>query len=190
MPAARSALRDLLIVGDAVAVEHEHDDRALRGALFIFAEALEAEEEARDADRDAGGRHLLAGEALDEAVIAAAAHHRAEPDRLSALVLDGSGQLGLEHGAGVILQARARRRTIEPIIRSSHSAAILELAQQSVVDLLRARSNPSTSPVCRILARTSSDDPSDLQAPTYESAALRRSLRRSSPSMGINRCHR
>ena len=104
MPAARSVLRHLLIVVDAVAVEHEHDHGTLRGAVFIFAEALEAEQEARDADGDAGGRHLLAGEALDQAVIAPAAHHRAEPDRLAALVLDGSGQLGLEHGPGVIFQ--------------------------------------------------------------------------------------
>src|SRR3990170_1670152 len=63
------------VVGDAVAVEHEHDDGALRRTLFIFAEALETEQEPRDADGDAGGRDLLAGEALDQAVIASATHH-------------------------------------------------------------------------------------------------------------------
>ena len=97
-------LRHLLVIGDAVAVEHEHDDRALRGAGLELAEALEAEQETRHADGDAGGRNLLAGEALDQPVIAPAADDRAEPDGLAALVLDGSGQLSLEHGARVIFQ--------------------------------------------------------------------------------------
>ena len=104
MFAVRSVLRHLLVIGDAVAIEHEHDDRALRGAVFIFAEALEAEQEARDADGDAGGRDLLAGEALDQPVIAPAADHRAEPDGLPALVFDRRCQLSLEHRAGVIFQ--------------------------------------------------------------------------------------
>ena len=104
MFAGAKRLRHLLVVGDAVAIEHEHDDRALRGARLEFAEALEAEQEARDADGDAGGGNLLAGEALDQPVIAPAADHRAEPDGLAALVLDRRGQLGLEHGAGVIFQ--------------------------------------------------------------------------------------
>src|SRR5205823_198605 len=58
-----------------------------------------------DADRDAGRRHLLAGEALDQPVIAPAAHHGAEPDGLAAIVTDRRGQFRLEHGAGVIFQA-------------------------------------------------------------------------------------
>ena len=97
-------LRHLLIVGDAVAIEHEHDDGALRGARLEFAEALEAEQEPRHADGDAGGRNLLAGEALDQPVIAPAADDRAEPDGLTLLVLDRSGQLGLEHWSCVIFQ--------------------------------------------------------------------------------------
>ena len=54
---------------------------------------------------NSGGRDLLAGEALDETVIAPAADHRAEADRLPALIFDGRGQLGLEHRAGVIFEA-------------------------------------------------------------------------------------
>src|SRR3990172_12328927 len=86
-------LRHLLVVGDAVAVEHQHHHGALRRTLFIFAEALKAEQEPRDADGDAGGRNLLAGEALDQAVIATAAHHRAEPDGLALFVHDGRRQI-------------------------------------------------------------------------------------------------
>ena len=105
MPAWRKALRHALIVGDAVAVEHQHDDGAGRGAALILPEQLQAIEQARHADGDAGGRHLLAGEALDQAVIAPAADDGAEADRLAALVGDGRGQLGLEHRAGVIFKA-------------------------------------------------------------------------------------
>ncbi len=83
MPAIAQALRHFLIVGDAVAVEHEHDDRTLHGFARELAEGLEAVEQARHADGESGGRNLLAGEALDETVIAPAAHYRAEPDRLS-----------------------------------------------------------------------------------------------------------
>ena len=105
MPAMRKLLRHLLVVGDAVAVEHEHDDRTLHGFSWELAEGLEAVEQARHADGESGGRNLLAGEALDKTVIAPAAHYRAEPDRLPALVLDGCGQLSFEHGAGVIFEA-------------------------------------------------------------------------------------
>ena len=104
MPAARSSCAMRLIVGQAILVEDEHHDRALHVVALIFAEKLEAEQEARHADRDAGGGHLLAGEALDQPVVAAAAHHRAEPHGLPALVLDGRRQLRLEHGAGVIFE--------------------------------------------------------------------------------------
>jgi len=38
-------LRHLLVVGDAVAIEHEHDDRAPARTLLELAEALKAEEE-------------------------------------------------------------------------------------------------------------------------------------------------
>src|SRR3989337_2944531 len=41
-----------LIVGQSVAVEHEHHDRPLDYACLIFAEALEAEQEPRHADGD------------------------------------------------------------------------------------------------------------------------------------------
>ena len=105
MFASRKVLRHLLIVGDAVAIEHQHDDGALHGFSGELAEGLEAVEQARHADGESGGRNLLAGEALDEAVIASAAHHRAEADRLPALVFDGRGQLSFEHGAGVIFEA-------------------------------------------------------------------------------------
>ena len=131
MPASRKLLRHLLVVGDAVAIEHQHDDRALHGLGGDLAEGLEAVEQARHADGDAGGGNLLAGEALDEPVIAPAAHHRAEADRLPALVFDGRGQLGLEHGAGVIFEA-AHDGGIDadPIRRSPPLATSLRYARQ------------------------------------------------------------
>ena len=61
--------------------------------------------QARDADGEAGGRHLLAEEALDEAIVAPAAADRAEAHGLAVLVDDGNGDLGFEHGAGVVLEA-------------------------------------------------------------------------------------
>ena len=98
-------LHQALIVGHAVAIEHQHDDGAAHRIAFELAESLEAEEQSRDADGDAGGRHFLAGEALDQSVIASAETDRAKPDRLPALVLHRRQQLRLEHWAGVILEA-------------------------------------------------------------------------------------
>ena len=105
MFASRRRLRHLLIVGDAVAIEHQNDDRALHGLGGDLAEGLQSVQQPRDADGDSGGRNLLAGEALDETVIAPAADHRAEADRLPALIFDGRRQLGFEDGAGVIFEA-------------------------------------------------------------------------------------
>ena len=105
MFASRRRWRHLLIVGDAVAIEHQHDDGALHGLGGDLAEGLQSIQQPRDADGNSGGRNLLAGEALDETVIAPAADHRAEADRLPALILDGRRQLSLEHRAGVIFEA-------------------------------------------------------------------------------------
>ena len=44
-------------------------------------------------------------EALDEAVVAPAAADRAEAHGLAVLVDDRDGDLGFEHGAGVVLEA-------------------------------------------------------------------------------------
>src|SRR5262249_60757554 len=71
----------------------------------VLAVTLEAGGRAEHADRASGGRALLAGEALDEAVIAPAAHHRSDADRLPALVFDRREELSLEHGASVIFEA-------------------------------------------------------------------------------------
>ena len=48
--------------------------------VFIFAEALEAEQQPRHAEGEAGRRHPLAGEARDQVVIAPAA--ATEPNRI------------------------------------------------------------------------------------------------------------
>ena len=58
-----------------------------------------------DADGEAGRRHALAGESGDKVVVASAAADRAEAHGAAFVVLDLEGQLGLEHRAGVILEA-------------------------------------------------------------------------------------
>jgi hypothetical protein len=58
-----------------------------------------------DADGDAGRRHLLPGEALDQVVIAPAAGDRAELARAALLVGDLEGQFGLVDRAGVVAEA-------------------------------------------------------------------------------------
>jgi hypothetical protein len=62
-------------------------------------------EQAVDADGDAGGRHLLPGEALDEVVVAPAAGDGAELPRAALLVGDLEGELGLVDRAGVVAEA-------------------------------------------------------------------------------------
>ena len=47
---------------------------------------------------------FCAGEARDEIVVASAAADRAEADGLALLVVHLESQLGLEHGAGVVLE--------------------------------------------------------------------------------------
>ena len=48
---------------------------------------------------------LLPREALDQAVVAPAAADRAEAHGLAVVVSHFGGDLGLEHGAGVVLEA-------------------------------------------------------------------------------------
>ena len=57
-----------------------------------------------DADGNADGRHLLAGEARDQIVIAPAAADRAEHDGLARSRSSRERQLRFEHRAGVIVQ--------------------------------------------------------------------------------------
>jgi hypothetical protein len=67
-----------LVVGEAVAVEHRHDDGAGFGLRIDLAEMHQRCEQARHADGEAGRRHRLTAKARDEAVIAAAAADGAE----------------------------------------------------------------------------------------------------------------
>ena len=105
MPAARRRLRHLLVVGEAVLLHDEHDHGAVGGGGLVLVDGGERRLQARDADGEAGGRHLGAEEALDQAVVAPAAADRAEAHGLAVLVDDRDGDLGFEHGAGVVLEA-------------------------------------------------------------------------------------
>ena len=95
----------LLVVGDAILIEHRHDHRAGFGLRVDLLQVLQRRHQARHADRDAGRRHMFAAEAPDQAVIAPAARDRAEAHRLAVLAFDREGQLNLEHRAGVIFEA-------------------------------------------------------------------------------------
>ena len=75
------------------------------GGGLVLVDGGERGLQPRDADGEAGGRHLGAEEALDQAVVAAAAADRAEAHGLAVLVDDGDGDLGFEDGAGVVLEA-------------------------------------------------------------------------------------
>ena len=98
-------LHHLLVVGDAVLIEHGDDHGAGRGFRIELAEMLERGHEPRHADGESGGRHRLAAEARHEAVIAPAARDRAEADGLAVVAFDFEGEIGFVDGAGVIFEA-------------------------------------------------------------------------------------
>ena len=95
----------LLVVGDAILVEHRDHDRAGFGLRVDLLQMLQRRHQARHADRDAGRRNIFAAEAPDQAVIAPAARDRAEAHRLAVLALDREGQLNFKHRAGVVFEA-------------------------------------------------------------------------------------
>ena len=76
-----------------------------RASLRLFADERERRLQTRDADREAGRRNLLAREARDEIVVAAAAADRAEAHGLAVVAFDLERQLGFEDGAGVVFKA-------------------------------------------------------------------------------------
>ena len=85
-----------------------------------LAEVLQRRHQARDADGKAGGRHRLAAEARDQAVIAPAAADRAEAHDLAVLVGDLGEQFGLVDGAGVVFEA-AHDGGVDPDAVRRHS---------------------------------------------------------------------
>src|SRR5262249_20975470 len=93
-----------LVVGKTAAVHDQHDHRTLRVASLVLAEGGERGLQPRDADREAGRRHILLQEAADEPIIAAAAANGAEADRAAILVLHLEGEIGFEDGARVVLE--------------------------------------------------------------------------------------
>src|SRR5436190_4340274 len=98
-------LRHLLVAWQLGLIHDEDDHGTARGGGIGLADGRERRLQARDADGEAGGRHLGPRETLDEAVIAAAAADRAEADGLAGFVLHLGGDLGFEDGAGVVLEA-------------------------------------------------------------------------------------
>ena len=105
MPASRRRLHHFLVGGDLVLIHHRarRPGRSVGGGRA--ADQVQRRLQARDADGEAGGGHLLAGEARDEIVVAPAAADGAEADGVALLVLGRDQQLGFEDGAGVVFEA-------------------------------------------------------------------------------------
>ncbi len=98
---------EFLVIGHAVFIHRQHDDRAgaWRLATMGLLMARKRREQPRHADGEAGRGDRLGAEAGDEAVITPAAADRAEADGTAVLVLDLEGEFGLEDGAGVVFEA-------------------------------------------------------------------------------------
>src|SRR3954451_2201926 len=94
----------LLIVGDAVAVEHGDDDGAELGPRVELAKQSQRGLKPRHADRESGRRHRLAAKTRDETIIAPTTADRAEADRAALVILGLEQQFDLVDGARVIFE--------------------------------------------------------------------------------------
>src|SRR5215471_5828118 len=112
------AYNHLLIVRDAVAIEHGDDHGAEFGPRIELAEQRQRRLQPRYADREAGCRHDLAAETRDKTVIAPAAADGAEHDRLPLLVRYLREKLRLEDRTGVIFEAADDGRINVDLIRT------------------------------------------------------------------------
>ncbi len=137
MPALRSVATILLIVGDAVAVEHRDQHRAGRRLVIELADQGQRGLQPRHADGEAGRRHRLAAEARHEAVVAPAAADRAEAHRAAFLVLGFEQQFNLVDRAGVVLEA-ADDGGIDPDSICPYPAARQQVRKSTMFSQLRA----------------------------------------------------
>ncbi|OIQ66463.1 hypothetical protein GALL_519640 [mine drainage metagenome] len=95
---------DAHVIGHPIAVHHGHHDRPrCRSTAAPF--GAQGGKQAINPDGNAGGRHRLAGEALDQIVIAPAARDRAKGPFAALFVKDFKGQFRLEHRPGVVAKA-------------------------------------------------------------------------------------
>jgi hypothetical protein len=117
------------VVGHVGLVEGDDHHRPARDAAGLAARRPQRRRQARDAEREAGGRGHLAGEPRHQVVVAPAAADRAEAHRLALVVEVVEQQLGLEHRAGVVLQAAdddgSNRRLVVATPRPVRAASIL-----------------------------------------------------------------
>ena len=95
----------LLVVGDAVAVEHGDDDGTEFRRGVELAEHRERGLQPRHADGKTGRRHRLAAKARDQTIVAPAAADRAEANRTAFFVLGLKREFDLVDRAGVIFEA-------------------------------------------------------------------------------------
>src|SRR5262245_7293243 len=98
-------LHHLLVVADAILIEHGDHHRSVRGLGVGLADQLQCRHQPRHADREPGRRHRLAAKARHEAIIASATADRAEAHRAAGLILGLERELHLVDWAGVILEA-------------------------------------------------------------------------------------
>jgi len=97
MPALRSGRHHLLVIGEALLVEHGDDDRAMLGLGLELREMGECDGEPRHANGKSRRRHRLAAKGATRAVVTATAADRAEARR-AVLAAGGECQLNFNTG--------------------------------------------------------------------------------------------
>ena len=137
----------LLVVGDAVAIEHGDDHRAGCGLCRRACRAgVQRRLQARHADGEAGRRHRLAAEARHQSVVAPAAADRAEAHRAAFLVLGFEQAVQLRRPGRCSIRGRGRRMgrlRIRRVVITSGCATSLMIAKFIYVQLAPTRL-PST----------------------------------------------
>src|SRR5205823_7303560 len=96
----------VLIIADAILVEHRDHDRSALGFKIDLAEIFERGQEPRHADGKTRRRQRLRPEARNQSVITPAAADRAKAWR-SVFAVGGKGQLNFEDCSSVIFEAAA-----------------------------------------------------------------------------------
>ena len=141
-------------VAHPVAVHDGDDDGAVGLGLAARVGPLARSAASRRSTpmRHARRGHRLAGEALDEVVVAPAARDRAELARLAVVAQDLEGQLGLEDGAGVVAEAADDRGVEDHAVRAVAAGVEQGGDLLQLLDALRTRSPSAAAEVARARA--------------------------------------
>ena len=98
-------MRHLLIARQLGLIHHQHDDGTKYRLGIGIVQMCQRCLQSRHTDREAGGRHFLAGEAGNKIIVTPAAADRTEAYRFAVIAGDFEGQFGFEHGSGIVIEA-------------------------------------------------------------------------------------